>query len=320
MTSSPTTDAGPARLSGSEFGELVDPFRRELLVHCYRMLGSVDDAEDAVQDALTKAWRARATYEPTGSYRAWLYRIATNTCLDTLARRRRRGPELSLGVGPIPDALLGASIEAGPDARVDARESVSLAFLAALQALPPRQRATLILRDVLGWRAAEVATLLDVSVPAANSALQRARTTMARRPSEAPSDSVRPNPRTSSAIKALLDRYVRTWEAGDVAGLIALLRDDAVLGMPPRPAVLGSDAIGAFLAGELFRAGARRRLTPAAANGQPAFVLEVGPSDGSALLPTALLVLDLDIGAIARIDAFADPRVLHRFVAATESG
>jgi RNA polymerase sigma-70 factor, ECF subfamily len=320
-TSSPAALVEPARLSPSEFGDLVDPYRRELLVHCYRMLGSLDDAEDAVQETLTKAWRARATYQPTGTFRAWLYRIATNTCLDAIARRaRRRGREVSLGVGPIPDTLLGAPVEAGPDARIDARESVSLAFLAALQALPPRQRATLILRDVLGWHASEVATLLGVSVPAANSALQRARRTLAERPEATRHVADRPAPRAGSALRSLLDRYVRTWEAGDVAGLVALLREDAVLGMPPRPMVVGAEAIGAFLAAEIFRDGARRRLMPTAANARPAFVLEIGPTSGGPLRPWAVLVLDVADGAIARLDAFADPIIVRRFSSEAASG
>lgn len=158
--------------SAEAFGELVDPYRRELLVHCYRMLGSIDDAEDAVQDALANAWRGRTTFQRDISLRAWLYRISTNACLDAIERRKRgRGSEESLGVGPYPDELLGGT-SAGPEARYDARESISLAFLRALQLLPPRQRAVLILRDVLSWRATEVAGLLDLSVPAVNSALQ----------------------------------------------------------------------------------------------------------------------------------------------------
>ena len=141
--------------SAEAFGELTSPYRRELLVHCYRMLGSIDDAEDAVQDALARAWHGRNTFQRAISFRAWLYRIATNACLDAIERRKRDGEE-SLGVGPIPDDLLDDT-SAGPEARYDAHESISLAFLTAIQLLPPRQRAVLILRDVLSWRAAEVA-------------------------------------------------------------------------------------------------------------------------------------------------------------------
>src|SRR5450755_844234 len=174
------THAPAARIgdSAEAFGELTDPYRRALLVHCYRMLGSIDDAEDAVQETLIRAWNGRATFRLAISFRAWLYRIATNTCLDAIARRRRGGAgEERLGVGPFPDDLLGETA-AGPETRYDSHESISLAFLTALQLLPPRQRAVLILRDVLSWRAAEVAELLELTVPAVNSALHRARTTV----------------------------------------------------------------------------------------------------------------------------------------------
>jgi RNA polymerase sigma-70 factor (TIGR02960 family) len=166
--------------SPEAFGELTSSYRRELLVHCYRMLGSIDDAEDAVQDALAGAWHGRNTFQRAISFRAWLYRIATSACLDAIDRRKRRGDrEESLGVGPIPDEMLDEN-SAGPEARYDAHESISLAFLTAIQLLPPRQRAVLILRDVLSWRAAEVAELLDLTVPAVNSALHRARMTLSR--------------------------------------------------------------------------------------------------------------------------------------------
>ncbi len=167
--------------STAGFDRLTSPYRRELLVHCYRMLGSIDDAEDAVQDALVRAWTGRRTFRQDISLRAWLYRIATNASLDAIERRRRgRDGEVSLDVTPIPDRYL-ESTSAGPEARYDTHESISLAFLTVLQRLPPRQRAVLVLRDVLGWRAAEVAVLLEVSESAVNSALHRARTTVARR-------------------------------------------------------------------------------------------------------------------------------------------
>src|SRR3954468_17108229 len=166
--------------SANAFGRLVEPYRPELLVHCYRMLGAVDDAGGAVQDALVRAWKARSSFVRDVSLRGWLYRIATTSSLDAIARRSRRRGEASLEVEPIPDGLLVAA-DIGPEARAELRESVSLAFLRALQLLPPRQRAALILRDVLGWRVDEIAELLDTTVAGVNSALQRARSSTERR-------------------------------------------------------------------------------------------------------------------------------------------
>ena len=300
------------RESPNAFGELVEPFRRELTVHCYRMLGSIDDAEDAVQETLVRAWRGRDTFQSSISFRAWLYRIATNVCLDAIARRRRISPgEDSLGVGPYPDDVAGG-VTAGPEARFEAHESISLAFLRVLQVLPPRQRAVLILRDVLGWRAAETAELLDVSVPAVNSALQRARTTVARdyRP---PARSGPGAGQDSGRLRALLDRYVRAWEAADIPGLVALLREDAVLSMPPMPSVRGSSAIAAFLADRIFRGQAVLRLTPARANAGAAFVASAARTTGEPSRPFALLVLETDDQTVIRINAFADARLLGRF-------
>jgi RNA polymerase sigma factor (sigma-70 family) len=267
------------------------------------MLGSIDDAEDAVQDALAHAWQGRATFQRSISLRAWLYRIATNACLDAIQRRRRgRGTDELLGDGPIPDEVLAISAP-GPEARFDARESISLAFLTALQVLPPRQRAVLILRDVLNWRAAEVAELLDLSVFAVNSALQRARSTLTRRYTP---------PAPPNHLRALVERYVRAWESADIAGLVSLLRDDAVLNMPPLPSVAGAVAIGAFLAGSGYLEGERGRVATTSANGSPALV--AFDADDR---PVALLVLGFDGDRIATVDAFADPRVLARFANAT---
>jgi RNA polymerase sigma-70 factor (ECF subfamily) len=313
-TGSATDGALLARLGPAEFGDLVNPFRHELLVHCYRMLGSIDDAEDAVQDAFVKAWHGRASYRWDGSPRAWLYRIATNTCLDLLDRRKRRaGGEVRLGLEPMPDAFLGDPVEAGPEARYDAREAISLAFLVALQALSPQQRAVLILRDVLGWRAAEVASLLDLSVAAVNSALQRARRAMSGRFGDPGGSVTGPPAQPPSAIRALLDRYVRAWEAGDVAGLVALLREDALLTMPPRPSVTGAVSIGAFLSTDILREGADRRLVRTDANASPAFVAYVRFGSDRPFDSVALLVLDVVGGRIGRMDAFADPAVITRF-------
>lgn len=295
------------------FGELTSPYRRELLVHCYRMLGSIDDAEDAVQEALGRAWRGRNTFQRAVSFRAWLYRIATNACLDAIDRRKRgRGGEESLDVGPFPDAILEET-SAGPEARYDAHESISLAFLTALQVLPPRQRAVLILRDVLSWRASEVATLLDLSESAVNSALHRARTTVSRRYTPIDTAAAHPLAGEPGRLRSLLDRYVQAWEAADVAGLVALLRDDAVVSMPPGLTFIGRRAIGAFLARSVFSGGIRIRLLPIRANGGPGFVIFSGSGSDARLRPYAVLLVDLDGSSITRMSVFADQRLIARF-------
>jgi RNA polymerase sigma-70 factor (ECF subfamily) len=299
--------------SAEVFGDLVDPFRTELLVHCYRMLGTIDEAEDTVQEAFARAWQGRHTFRQAISFRAWLYRIATNACLNAIERRKRDRVDRPSPVGPFPDRLLpgNAPSEAGPEARYDVRESISLAFLTVLQVLPPRQRAVLLLRDVLSFRASEVAALLDMSVPAVNSALQRARATL--RDGNGPA---RPSPETAPADRrtmgTLLERYVRAWEAADVAGLVALLREDAVLTMPPMPTVTGAGPIGDFLAGSILGS-ARTRLIETSANGGPAFGLYRSGADAAGFAAFALLVIVTDGPCIAHIAAFADPRSFARF-------
>ena len=280
--------------SADAFGDHVAEHRRELFAHCYRMLGTVDEAEDALQEALTRAWQGRHTYRHDISVRAWLYRIATNTCLNAIEARKRDRTE----PGPCPDELLldVASAEAGPEARYDSLESVSLAFLTVLQVLPPRQRAVLLLREVLAFHGAEVAGLLEMSVQAVNSALQRARRTLR-------GGYVRPH--LASAPK-VLERYVRAWEAADVAGLVALLCEDAILAKPPKPSVVGATAIGDFLAAAIFLM-APLRLIAARANNGPAFAAYIGERLFS------LLIVETDGERIRRIHAYADPRVLARF-------
>ena len=307
--------AQPPLIDGSAeaFGELTSPYRRELLVHCYRMLGSIDDAEDAVQETLVRAWHGRNTFQRAISFRAWLYRIATNACLDAIERRKRgRGGEESLGVGPFPDDVLEEA-SAGPEARYDSHESISLAFLTALQLLPPRQRAVLILRDVLSWRAAEVAELLDMTVSAVNSALHRARTTVARQYAPANAATDHPPVGEPGRLRSLLDRYVQAWEAADVAGLVALLRDDAVVSMPPGLAITGREEIGAFLAESVFTDGMRIRLIPIRANGGPGFAVYSGSGPDAPLRAYAVLLLDVDGSSIARMSVFADQRLIARF-------
>ena len=298
--------------SAEAFGAETSPFRRELIVHAYRMLGSIDDAEDAVQEALTRAWRGRGTFQRSISLRAWLYRITTNTCLDMI-EQRRRAPSLIHhdGISPIPDDVLGDA-SAEPEARYDAHESVSLAFLTALQLLPPRQRAVLILRDVLAWQAAEVGELLEISVSAANSALHRARTTISNQYNR-PSRAVERMPAAEpGGLRALLERYVRAWETADVAGLVALLREDAVVSMPPAVLIRGRDAIGTFLADAVFAGGVWIRLVPISANRTPAFALYSGV--GAGVLPLyALLVVDVAGRTVERMSVFTDPRLPARF-------
>jgi RNA polymerase sigma-70 factor, ECF subfamily len=309
---SPTEDLSELITGSAEaFGRVAAPYRRELLVHCYRMLGSIDDAEDAVQDALTRAWDRRSTFQRAISFRAWLYRIATNACLDAIDRRKRG---LSIhedpALVPIPDDYLDEA-SAGPEARYDSHESVSLAFLTVLQLLPPRQRAVLILRDVLGLRAVEVAELTDLTVPAVNSALHRARDTVSRRYRAGGV-----GPRRSigdPALRSLLERYVRAWETADVAGLVALLRHDAVVSMPPGISVAGANAIGTFLAESVLIPGRRIRLTPVRTNDGPAYLLYSGSDDGRPPTAYAVVTAEVEDSNIVRIGAFADPRVIARF-------
>lgn len=286
--------------SAEAFEDQAAHHRSELLVHCYRMLGTIDEAEDAVQETLARAWQGRQTFRRSISLRAWLYRIATNVCLNTIEQRKRDRVE----PGPCPDDLLMgvAAPEAGPEARYDAHESISLAFLTILQLLPPRQRAVLLLRDVLTFHAAEVAALLDMSVAAVTSALQRARATL--RLSYSPSRTPVPG--------HLLQRYVQAWEAADVSALVAMLREDAVLAMPPMPTVLGARQIGNFIAQAIFTMGPMR-LQESRANGSPAFALYVKRPGATGFSAFALLVIASDGHQIMRIDAFADPRVLGRF-------
>jgi RNA polymerase sigma-70 factor (ECF subfamily) len=287
------------------FRKLVDPYRRALEVHCYRMLGSSHDAEDIVQETLLRAWRALDRYEPRASLRTWLYRIATNACLDEIERRPRR-PEPA---EPFPDGPLdeAASPTFDPAARYALREGMELALLAAIQLLPGRQRAVLILRDVLGWTGPEVAELLESTVASVNSALQRARATI---------DSELPERAYATAQedeRALLRRYVELWGAGDFDGLVELLREDAVLRMPPQPSVRGATAIAMFFrdraAGGDF---SRMRLTPTWANGRPAVVAQRVDVDG-VLVPHGVLVLEIDGDRVGGIDAFIDARLLPRF-------
>lgn len=304
-----TTDE-PALLAAAQAGDerafraLVGPYLRALEVHCYRMLGSPHDAEDVVQETLLRAWRGLERFERRAAVHTWLYRIATNACLDEIERRPRRAEPV---VDPYPDGRLQdlESPVVDPAARYALREGMELALLTAIQRLPGRQRAVLILRDVLGWTGPEVAELLESTGSAVNSALQRARATIER---ELPARSVAPGRETE---RELLRRYVDAWERADMDALVALLRDDAVATMPPQPAVTGAVAIGAFLTAVRRDAG-RLAAVATAANGQPAVALRERLPDGTSR-PHRLLVLDVEGERIARLRAYRDPALLAVF-------
>jgi RNA polymerase sigma-70 factor (ECF subfamily) len=289
-----------ARARGGDedaFRELTEPHVRELQVHCYRMLGSFQDAEDALQDSLVAAWRGLDSFEGRASLRTWLYTIATRRCLNARrAAARRRAHEWDVpGVvppeptrlgevpwlEPLPDALMagGLDVPLGPEARYEQRESVSLAFVTALQLLPPRQLAALVLRDVLGFTAQETAQMLDTTVESVTSALKRARAGLDRR---RPLDVGDARPEALSAEEgALLTRFVRAYEAADLDTVVALLTDDVFMSMPPIPyEYQGIDAVGDFC-GRLFEAGRRFDLIPTRANGQPAYGAYVRAADGT---------------------------------------
>jgi RNA polymerase sigma-70 factor (TIGR02960 family) len=273
---------------GDAFRELTEPYRRELQVHCYRMLGSFQDAEDALQDTLLTAWQSLAGFEGRASIRTWLYRIATSRCLNALRSASRRPAKLwdvpgvespeptRLGevvwLEPYPDALLEGAIDGplGPEARYEQAESISLAFVTALQVLPARQVAVLILRDVLGYHASEVAGMLGSSVESVNSTLKRARAGLQRRLPPAGEQEPPPAP-DSPAEQALVARFVRAYESCDVDALVALLTDDAMVSMPPVPLEWhGHDDVARFFS-SIFGQGRAYELVPTRANSQPAF-------------------------------------------------
>jgi RNA polymerase sigma-70 factor, ECF subfamily len=322
------------------FARLVGPYRRELLVHCYRMLGSLQDAEDVVQEALLHAWRRLGTLRQHTSLRAWLYKIATNACLDALDKRPRRtlptavypaaDPRAPLAspieepiwLEPLPDEWLVDAAD-NPEARYTMRESVTLAFQLALQLLPPRRRAVLILRDVLAWHANEVADLLDMTISAVTSALHRARATMRKYHGADRENAVRSLP-DDERTRRLLDEYVQAWSAADIAKLIALLKDDAAWIMPPLPTwYRGREAIHAFVATRLLSASARavgRRYIPTRANGQPAMAIYHCSEASEVYQAVGLQVLTVDESAwqFAQVTTFMKPELFPRFGLAVE--
>jgi RNA polymerase sigma-70 factor, ECF subfamily len=307
----------------AEFAALFERHRRELQVHCYRMLGSLQDAEDLLQETFLRAWRNRERFEGRASFRTWLYRIATNACLDALARRRAQPVEVGGGFGeipwlqPYPDHLLEeiADTEAGPDSRLVAKETIELAFMAAIQHLPPTQRAVLILRDVLGWPAKDAASLLDTSVASANSALQRARETLQARLPARRADWARETA-PSGEERELLRRYIEAHERADVAGFAELLSEEASFSMPPLPTwVEGRDEIMSYLTAHGFGSPdviGELRLVPVRANRQPGAANYVREPGDTEFRPMALDVLRFEGGRLVEMTAF-EPHLFAAF-------
>jgi RNA polymerase sigma-70 factor, ECF subfamily len=318
-----------AATAGDEaaFTQLIARYRGELQVHAYRMLGSLEDAQDALQEAFFRAWNGRATYRRQSTYRAWLYRITTNACLRILERRPRRvvpyeaGPAAELGarpqapsdlpwLQPFPDLLIDEAAE--PDDRVVARETIELAFLAAIQHLPPRQRAVLILRDALDWPAEDTAAVLEMTPAAVNSALQRARATMkARLPATRLQWATVAD--AEDAERSLLQMYVEAFERHDDRQLVALLRENVRMAMPPHPTWYeGREAVAAFLASVAFRPGSgAHRFLPTRANRQPAFGVYRG--DGDVFRPFAINVVQIESGLVADMHFFKYPELFEAF-------
>jgi RNA polymerase sigma-70 factor, ECF subfamily len=322
-----------AAIGGDEraFEDLIAPYRSELHAHCYRMLGSLHDAEDALQDGLLRSWRGLAGFEGRSSLRSWLYRIATNSCLRMIERRPKRvlpvdyGPPTeahgltgeplteTIWLEPLPDAVAGiADGRAGPEARYEQRESVELAFVAALQHLPARQRAVLILRDVLGFAPAEIAVALDTSAAAVSSALQRAHRTI---------DDLLPEQSQQATLRALGDErlreivetYTDAWERNDVDGILAMLTHDAAFAMPPRATwYRGHEAIGAFLHRAPLAPDRRWRLVLTSAGGQPAFATYLWDEQRWRAHAIDVLTLNPE-GLISDVTAFIDAETVRRF-------
>lgn len=324
------TDALTLARSGDakSFEALVSPLRKELEAHCYRMTGSLADAEDLVQESLVRAWNGLSAFEARASLRTWLYRVCTNVCLTARASSKTRELPTDLGGPAQPDAPLPAAradedfvdpcpeplwraTPMGPESRLSAKQSVTLAFLAAIQHLPPLQRAVLLLREVLGFSAEETAGVLETTVPAANSALQRARATLeANRARLEQGVALDPE---ETGVRALLERYVAAWESGDTRALTTLLKEDALLTMPPVPAWFsGRDQVVAFLTGFLPRMG-ELRLRVVSASGGAALAAWVRPPGAATFQPGGLHVLSGSAAGLTRLDVLLNPALFPRF-------
>ncbi len=313
---------------GAAFGQLIEPHRRELMVHCYRMLGSAQDAEDALQETMLAAWRGFSGFEGRSSVRTWLYRVATSRCLNALRSASRRPPVVSepprvdppeptrlgevLWLEPLPDTALErlADSAPGPEARYEASEAISLAFVTALQLLAPRQRAVLILRDVLGYPAREVAGLLDATEESVTSALKRARAAIRQRLATTAGQPPAPAP-GSAEEQDLVTRFTRAFESGDVAGIVALMTEDAWLRMPPLPLEYrGREPVLRFFTA--VWQGRSYRLVPARANGQPAFGVYSRDPQAEVARANGLLVATLAGHQMSALTRF-ETSVLARF-------
>ena len=314
------------------FADLVAPYQAQLRAHCYRMLGSLADAEDALQDTLLRAWRGVTGFESRSSLRSWLYRIATNASLRLIEKRPTRvlpidyapaadphdGPAERLveaiGLEPVPDGELGLEAELlGPDARYEQRESIELAFTAALQHLPARQRAVLILRDVLGFSARETAEALETTSVSVDSALQRAHRAIDERVPEM-SQQATLRALGDPAVREIVSRFADAWERKDVDALVGMLTEDARMTMPPQPSwYLGRDAIATFLRGWPLSAAKRFRLLPIAANGQPALAGYLWEDESGRFAAESLIVLTLRGASVEEFTAFRTPALFPHF-------
>jgi RNA polymerase sigma-70 factor, ECF subfamily len=310
------------------FRELIDPYRAELQLHCYRILGSLQDAEDQLQETLIAAWRGLEKFEGRTSLRSWLYRIATNRCLNALRDRRRRPQEVSsmveppeptrrvepMWLEPYPDVLLEglADTAPGPEARYETRESVGLAFMVALHHLPPRQRAALVLRDVLGFHSSEVAEMLESSEASVKGALQRARATIDERMVPGARERA-PLPR-STRERELVGRFAAAVESGDTQSIVSMLTQDAWLTMPPEPyEYQGGEAIARFLRDRATRRGANLKLVPTRANGQPGFGCYLPDAHAPITRAYGLMILTLTNDSISAITWFGERSLVPRF-------
>jgi RNA polymerase sigma-70 factor, ECF subfamily len=319
-----------SNLNQDAFGALVEPHRAELQAHCYRMMGSVQDAEDMVQEAFLRAWRRRETYENRASLRAWLYKIATNACLDALKKRPRRAvpityqPVSSLAepipasimepiwLEPYPDELLPA-YQGSPESHFSTQENIKLAFITALHLLPPRQRAVLILRDVLDWEASEVADTLEMTIPAVKSALHRARNTLGNQDLHPESEGL---PTLDETLQARLHDYVNAWETANIPALMRLLKEDVTFSMPPIPSWYhGQAEIGSLIGKTIFSGDAHGRwhLLPTRANHQIAFGLYRQTETKDRYNGYGIQVLTFEGYQITDITTFRDPALLRFF-------